>query len=130
MPRCVRPVTPSIPLVAADRASARWSPHRSLLVTKIRTRSPRRPQWSAGALAVVAPRWAEAFAHLAHDRFGDQMGNSLTPLFMRHGSVQPLRVTTGLYDRPELGTSGGMVVGLFWSTGSEALPTRGGSPHR
>jgi len=33
-------------------------------------------------------------------------------LFIRQGKVQPLSVTTGLYERPVLGTSGGMVSGL------------------
>ena len=38
--------------------------------------------------------------------------NSFQPLFMRHGSVQPFSVTTGLYGRPFEGASGGCVVGL------------------
>ena len=37
---------------------------------------------------------------------------------MRHGSVQPFSVTTGLYGRPVDGTSGGIVSGLVWITGS------------
>src|SRR5688572_22506859 len=37
---------------------------------------------------------------------------------MRQGQVQPLSVTTGLYGRPVEGTSGGMVSGLSWITGS------------
>jgi len=44
---------------------------------------------------------------------------------MRHGKVQPLRVTTGLYGRPLEGSSGGMVSGLSWETisGSAAIAT-------
>jgi len=37
---------------------------------------------------------------------------------MRQGKVQPLSVTTGLYGRPFGGASGGMVLGVVWSTGS------------
>ena len=37
---------------------------------------------------------------------------------MRQGSVQPLSVTTGLYGRPVLGTSGGIVSALVCMTGS------------
>src|SRR5881396_2545782 len=37
---------------------------------------------------------------------------------MRQGRVQPLSVTTALYGRPVLGTSGGIVSGLVWITGS------------
>src|SRR3989338_1166897 len=44
--------------------------------------------------------------------------NSLTPSFMRQGKVQPLRVTTGLYGRPVVGTSGGAVSTDVWMTGS------------
>jgi hypothetical protein len=44
--------------------------------------------------------------------------NSLTPWFIRHGKVQPLSVTTGLYGRPELGTSGALVSADVCITGS------------
>src|SRR4051812_34552336 len=56
--------------------------------------------------------------------------NSLTPLFMRHGSDQPFRVTTGLYGRPIGGRGGGCVAAPFMLTasGKEAAPTRLTSP--
>src|SRR5512134_559675 len=52
--------------------------------------------------------------------------NSFQPLFIRHGSVQPLSVTTGLYGRPFGGASGGWVAGLVCTgaSGSEAACTR------
>jgi len=52
--------------------------------------------------------------------------NSLTPAFMRHGSVQPFSVTTGLYGRPFGGASGGCVAALpcVGASGSDAAPTR------
>jgi hypothetical protein len=37
---------------------------------------------------------------------------------MRHGNVQPFKVTTGLDVRPVDGESGGIVSGFVWSTGS------------
>src|SRR4051794_18762434 len=50
--------------------------------------------------------------------------NSLTPLFMRQGRDQPLRVTTGLYGRPLGGTSGGIVAAEAWTgaSGRDAAP--------
>src|SRR5690606_34453768 len=44
--------------------------------------------------------------------------NSLTPWFIRHGSVQPFSVTTGQYGRPLEGESGGIVPGSVRTTGS------------
>jgi hypothetical protein len=43
---------------------------------------------------------------------------------MRQGKVQPLSVTTGLYGRPELGGSGGCVLGddCTAASGTEAAP--------
>src|SRR5512134_2461343 len=55
--------------------------------------------------------------------------NSLTPAFIRNGSVQPFSVTTGLYGRPApvtpAGRYGGCVSGPVWITGSgsEAIAT-------
>ncbi len=44
--------------------------------------------------------------------------NSLTPLRMRQGQLQPLSVTTGWYGRPVSGISGGAVLAWVMLTGS------------
>src|SRR5450830_1766240 len=50
--------------------------------------------------------------------------NSFTPSFIRHGSVQPFSVTTGLYGRPFDGTNGACVAAddCIGASGSEAAP--------
>src|SRR5688500_8481094 len=50
--------------------------------------------------------------------------NSFQPAFMRQGSDHPFKVTTGLYGRPVLGTSGGAIsaVSRIGASGSEAAP--------
>src|SRR5688500_4263832 len=48
--------------------------------------------------------------------------NSFQPLFMRHGSVQPLIVTTGWYGRPAEGSSGGCVAAVVCIGASGTAP--------
>ena len=48
--------------------------------------------------------------------------NSFQPSRIRHGSVQPFSVTTGLYGRPLAGGSGGCIAG------DDCAALRGASP--
>ena len=69
---------------------------------------PRRTRSSGRATGRCSPRGSPSCRARARARTGSAMRwNSFQPLFMRHGSDQPLSVTTGLYGRPVVGMSGG-----------------------
>ena len=108
----VRPATPSMPFGRSMPCQWMLVCSGSLLVTKMRTRSPSTASIvGPGRLAVVAPQMRlHAGRELAHDRLGDEV-ELLPTSFMRQGSVQPFERDDRLVVQARWsGTSGGCIV--------------------
>src|SRR6266545_4939460 len=124
---CVSPPTPSMPL--GSRWPCQWIVvcSGSLLVTNRRTRSPSTTSIVGPGLCPLYPHRCAFMPGASSRTTGSATRwNSLTPSFMRHGSVQPFSVTTALYGRPLGGVSGACVTALscVGASGSDAAPAR------